>query len=265
MYAPSMASLAPLGILGLLGLVASSARAQEAVPEITQGAEAADPQDEMRELFLKVERNLLRMDQYLLDASAGDTSKIDEIESAGIDDLLEQAGAAAGGVGASGVAKVLGVTRKRGDRVLEDIDRILEIAAQTGQGCSGGGNPQPSDSQSPSPTEGQGNSETERMQGNRAPGQGKPEQQGEDKPQQGEDPRGNRDSDAPPSSGQAQRMPDHPTDAPAPVTQDADRWGELPIYARDLFRAEGGRDLPPQYRDWIDAYYRRLNRRSGGD
>jgi len=31
---------------------------------------------------------------------------------------------------------------------------------------------------------------------------------------------------------------------------------------RDLFRREGdGTDLPPQYRDWIDAYYRRLNRK----
>jgi hypothetical protein len=28
-----------------------------------------------------------------------------------------------------------------------------------------------------------------------------------------------------------------------------------------LFRTEGGGDLPPQYRDWIDAYHRRLNRR----
>jgi len=29
---------------------------------------------------------------------------------------------------------------------------------------------------------------------------------------------------------------------------------------RDLFRMEGGGDLPPRYRDWIDAYYRRLDR-----
>jgi hypothetical protein len=27
---------------------------------------------------------------------------------------------------------------------------------------------------------------------------------------------------------------------------------------------EGGRDLPPRYRDWIDAYYRRLNRQPTG-
>ncbi len=38
-------------------------------------------------------------------------------------------------------------------------------------------------------------------------------------------------------------------------------WGELPIHLRDIFRAEGGVDVPAQYRDWIDSYYRRLNRR----
>jgi len=41
-------------------------------------------------------------------------------------------------------------------------------------------------------------------------------------------------------------------------------WGELPIHYRDVFRAEGGAGMPAEYRDWIDAYYRRLNRRAGG-
>ncbi|MBI5432072.1 MAG: hypothetical protein HZA52_04500 [Planctomycetes bacterium] len=39
-----------------------------------------------------------------------------------------------------------------------------------------------------------------------------------------------------------------------------ERWGELPQHARDVFLAEGGDDLPPRYRDWIDAYYHRMNR-----
>jgi hypothetical protein len=43
------------------------------------------------------------------------------------------------------------------------------------------------------------------------------------------------------------------------ATPDAnDRWGDLPIQAREVFRTEGGADLPPQYRDWIDAYYKKL-------
>jgi hypothetical protein len=268
MYSSSMLTLVPLALLASL-VTRSSALAQqpepEPVPVPAQEPQPGAAQDEMRELFLKVERNLLRMDQYLLDASAGDTSKLDTVEGAGIDDLLDQSSVAAAGVGASGVAKVLGVTRKRGDRVLEDIDRILELAKKNGQSCSsGGGSPKPGDSQSPSPTEGQQNNQTQRMQGNKAPGKGEPEEPGQE-PDQGQDPKGNRDSKDPPSSNQVQHMPNHPTNAPPPVTQDADRWGELPIYARDLFRAEGGHDLPPQYRDWIDAYYRRLNRRAGGN
>ncbi|HUR28859.1 MAG TPA: hypothetical protein VM509_11775, partial [Planctomycetota bacterium] len=37
-----------------------------------------------------------------------------------------------------------------------------------------------------------------------------------------------------------------------------ERWGDLPIQVREVFRTEGGEDMPPQYRDWIDGYYRRL-------
>ena len=47
---------------------------------------------------------------------------------------------------------------------------------------------------------------------------------------------------------------------PAARAAGADRWGDLPPHVRDLFRMEGGGDLPPRYRDWIDAYYRRLDR-----
>ena len=39
-----------------------------------------------------------------------------------------------------------------------------------------------------------------------------------------------------------------------------DRWGDLPIQAREVFRNEGSRDVPPEYVDWIDAYYKKLNR-----
>jgi hypothetical protein len=27
---------------------------------------------------------------------------------------------------------------------------------------------------------------------------------------------------------------------------------------RDVFRTQGGGDMPAKYRDWIDAYYRRM-------
>ncbi|MCY2960284.1 MAG: hypothetical protein NTY35_08960 [Planctomycetota bacterium] len=38
-----------------------------------------------------------------------------------------------------------------------------------------------------------------------------------------------------------------------------ERWGDLPVQVREVFRNHGGGDFPPYYRDWIDQYYRRLN------
>ncbi len=256
----SMTRLALLGLFFAPGPVL----AQEPVIQPGQDAAAADPHDEMRKLFLKVEESLLRMDQYLLDASAGETSKLDEVGDSGIDDLLEQAASSAGGVGASGVARMLGVTRARGNTVLEDIDRILEIAKNSGTSCGSGSCDKPGNNPGSASTDPQQSGQTERMQGNRAPGEGQ-KQPGDQEQADGTEPKGNQDSQQEPNSTPAKRMPDQATETPPPVVQDADRWGELPIYARDLFRAEGGRDLPPQYRDWIDAYYRRLNKRSGGE
>jgi hypothetical protein len=39
-----------------------------------------------------------------------------------------------------------------------------------------------------------------------------------------------------------------------------ERWGTLPEHARAIFSSEGDDEVPPRYRDWIDAYHRRLNR-----
>ena len=47
---------------------------------------------------------------------------------------------------------------------------------------------------------------------------------------------------------------------PIPPVQDEDRWGDLPPRVEEIFRNQGRDDMPVQYRDWIDAYYRRLNR-----
>jgi hypothetical protein len=49
-----------------------------------------------------------------------------------------------------------------------------------------------------------------------------------------------------------------PTD-PAARGNDADRWGDLPPRVQDVFRNQGRDDMPVQYREWIDNYYRRLN------
>ena len=56
--------------------------------------------------------------------------------------------------------------------------------------------------------------------------------------------------------------PDQATEDGSAAGRATDVWGNLPIHLQDIFRAEGGGDLPAQYRDWIDAYYRRLNDRA---
>ena len=48
---------------------------------------------------------------------------------------------------------------------------------------------------------------------------------------------------------------------PTSPPDDAERWGDLPRRFEETFRNHGGRDVPPQYRDWIEAYYRKLSRK----
>jgi len=72
-----------------------------------------DAQREMARLFGKVERQLRRVDVLLSDAGAGDTSSLSEAGPAGIDELLK-------------------TSLATGHSTVEDIDRILELAAQPG-------------------------------------------------------------------------------------------------------------------------------------
>ena len=85
-------------------------------------------------------------------------------------------------------------------------------------------------------------------------------QPGEQRPQpsQGEpdDPRAADDPERTNAAGGDPRA--LATDAPSAIGA-TDRWGDLPVHVRDIFRYEGGLGMPPEYRDWIDSYYRRLN------
>lgn len=57
----------------------------------------------------------------------------------------------------------------------------------------------------------------------------------------------------------ASSSPAKPSTGAGSTADGTDRWGDLPVYARDVFRAQGGDALPMRYRDFIDGYYRRLN------
>lgn len=93
------------------------------------------------------------------------------------------------------------------------------------------------------------------------PGDPSAEKPGE--PKDGKETARGRDPESPeanPRSGENEPGSERPeqTRGVASGANDADRWGELPRRFEETFRAQGGRDVPVQYREWIDAYYRRL-------
>lgn len=72
-------------------------------------------------------------------------------------------------------------------------------------------------------------------------------------------PRGGQASRAPAQDSPGANPPALPTEIVPGAPDGKDRWGDLPVHARDVFRAQGGGDMPARYREWIDAYYKRLN------
>jgi hypothetical protein len=211
----------------------------------------------MRQLFAKVERRLREIDRLLSDAGAGDTAALAGAKKAGIDELLKN-------------------TQARQHEVLDDIDRILELARQSqGRPSSGSGGQGGEQPDGASPLDKQGEQQTDRESTPSSPQKGekpggrdksgeKPEADA-NKPNdpsadgQPNDPRRSPPKDARnnPSSG----PPAQPTGNPSAIDRGKDRWGDLPVKVRDVFRAEGGGDMPAQYREWIDAYYRRLSKK----
>ena len=43
------------------------------------------------------------------------------------------------------------------------------------------------------------------------------------------------------------------SDSPAAPVDPHERWGDLPLHARDVFRSENSDDMPIRYRSWIDS------------
>lgn len=221
------------------------------VERLLETGQAAGGQDEMVVLFQRVEGRLREIDKLLYDASAG-----------------KPAARAA----ESGIAELLRQTRARNQEVLDDMDRILALANERGQKQQGSsGSSGQSQGQAPPSEGGPGQGSRDESSQREATPQG-PGQERQD----GQQPGGNQPQPAPSQDGREPRTGDEapgdgatrPGDRPLPdPTGDGaggdggdGRWGDLPVHVRELFRAQGGADLPPHYRDWIDAYYRRLNR-----
>lgn len=247
--------------IALLLLPCSAFAAQEkpALPKVGVTPGADDAREEMKALFAKVERRLNEIDKLLYDAGAG--------------------GARTGAVQESGIAELLERSKSNGQEVLGGIDRILEIAREQGDSSSGSGScsstlkpggsgqggsqSKQGDSPKQGASEPQQREQTPEAPGSqpqgKKPGEGdKPEQDGKPKPGEDGQPKGDKEAGGEARNSPGSEPPKLATDK-VEGTLVNERWGELPVQVRDLFRTEGGASLPPQYRDWIDAYYRRLN------
>lgn len=204
----------------------------------------AGGEDELLKLFAEVELNLRQVTILLSDAGAGD-ARLAEVADSGIADLLRQ-------------------SRARSEQAIEGIDQILEIARQRGGGSGQGQQQGPPDQQpgGQSPLDnpgGQAPGDRENTpQAEDMPSQPEQAEQGQ-KPQDGSQPSSPQDSGADPHQRPNQAPEAGEGGLPATPSGD-DEWGLLPPRAREVFRSRGADDLPAQYRDWIEAYYRRLNR-----
>lgn len=239
-----------------------------------------DLEREMREIFRRVETKLREIDVLLSDAGAGDTRRLREADAAGIDELLRR-------------------SIDEGRNVQREIDQLLRLAQQAGQqsqSSSSGSSRNQGQGQSqgqqengtPSPLDGSQGGGGRQEATPSLPEQGGPENGGDQpsnepdgqqpggdegeqpggeqpKPGEGENPQdGPSREDDDPRNVEGDAPPGSETDAPSSRADLSERWGELPIHVRDVFRTEGGEDMPAEYRDWIDAYYKKLNERAGG-
>ena len=194
----------------------------------------------MIELIHKVEKRLMEIDTKLSDAGAG-VAPVKEVEDSGLDDLLRKA-------------------EQDSKQSVADIDRILEIASQMGSQSSGGS---PQNQSSPQP--GESPLDSERDTGPQERENTPSEPSSEDQEQPGDEP---NDGEKPDDKGDNPEGGENRTGTPrqdetgagSDPSNDASRWGELPVRYREVFRNQGGEDLPVQYRDWIDAYHRRLSK-----
>lgn len=218
---------------------------------------------DLEELFRIVEKRLKRVTTLLYEASSGDETGADGIGGAGIDELIRGAEKEAAGA-SSGIARMLQATRGQSEATLQDIQRILEIAEQQGGG-GGGGAQAPPCPDGTSPQQGQTPSGSRKEdKGESPPEGGEPDKPGEEpageEPKDGDEPKGGQEAEGGPD-GPAKPPAEGATGNPA-AGAGLEDWGDLPVHLRQVFQNGVSEDVPPRYRDWVDSYYKRLNRRS---
>jgi hypothetical protein len=133
----SLALLGPIYVCPAAPLFAqeiqddSTPKPRVGIDELIPGGTQPDPKEEMTKLFQEVEQRLMDMGSYLLDAGAGDASRLAGVEASGIEELLKLARPSQPKP-TGGIADLLAASQAEGQQVLEGIDRILEIAQENG-------------------------------------------------------------------------------------------------------------------------------------
>jgi len=247
----------------------------EAKPEIKPEGEhpvihlptSQDPNDlhqQMLKLFGEVETRLRQIDKLLSEAAAGER---------GVQDAQKPLDEAAAGIGA-----LVKRTQDEGKAVVEAIDKILELAQQeeeSQQGASGGKQSPGGKGKGPrngqegqqgtgegkSPLEGQRDTTTQRENTPDKPGPGEGKTPQGQKPDQSGNPRGNKQTQGDGRNTQGKSPPGSETEKLTRGADARETWGYLPEHARDVFRTQGGGQMPARYREWIDAYYKKLNQK----
>ena len=88
------------------------------------GGSGPSSADELKDLFVQVEKRLNRVTELLYEASSGDMKGADGIGGDGIDALIREAESGAAGA-QSGIARMLEATRGPSQATLDDIERVM--------------------------------------------------------------------------------------------------------------------------------------------
>lgn len=240
-------TLSTFGAASIVALLAFAAPAR---------AQAADPKQEIQELFKKVEKDLKEIDKLLLDAAnnrQGASASTSSSSSSSSSDSAKS-GASAGAKEETGGKASARTAHSKQKSVASDIQKIIDLVPPGGScnnpggSCDNPGNSggKPSSSGGEKP---QNPGEEKTAQGdNKAP---KPDQGGQDP----NDPRKSQDP------AQMAKSPYRPQDTERnPRTDGVERWGDLPEHARKAFSNENTDDLPLRYRKWIQDFYKRVNK-----
>jgi hypothetical protein len=221
----------------------------------------ADPQAEIQELFNRIEKNLRAIDNLLFEAAASEDVALENAQE---------------------WRSWIVDSKAKSQEVLDDIDKLLEVAQQMSNESRGRSSSSQGQGRSSSESSEQGQSPLDQQRDSsqrRQEGSGQPQSGNESQNQSGQEPgegqpQGGTEGQEPTTQGQpkdAGAGGDESQRSGAEAEARGQRgsgsdaaglepWGELPPRVQEIFSNQNSQDAPLLYRDWIDSYYRRVAR-----